>query len=104
MTLPAEPLRTGSVTIAGTEVPIRALARSEVLHMRSFRESEDDAEPYVIACGTGVTIDEARAWLASVSLETGGSLIEGIFNLTGLLDPQEGSIGEGPDAQPSSEP
>lgn len=100
MTLPSKPLPTGSVSIAGTDVPIRALSRSEVLRVRTFEGNEDDAEPYVISCATGVSVEEATAWLASIDVETGGALIEAIFRLTGLLDPRAGSTGEGPGEKP----
>lgn len=104
-TLPSKPLPTGSVTIEGTVVPIRGLSRSEVMRLRTFDGNEDDAEPYVVACGSGVTEDEAREWLGSTDLVTGGLLIEGIFKLTGLMsDPPMGSTGDGPAERPSSEP
>lgn len=100
MTLPSKPLPTGSVTIAGTEVPIRALSRSEVLRLRSFEDNEDAAEPFVVSCATGVSVEEATAWLGSIDVVTGGALIEAVFKLTGLADPQAGSTGEGPTAKP----
>lgn len=89
MTLPIKPLPTGTVTIEGTDVPIRGLSRSEVLKLQTFEGNEDEAEPFVVAAGTGVSIDEARQWLGSVDLVTGGLLIVGIFKLSGLTsDPQ----------------
>lgn len=100
MTLPSKPLPTGSVTIAGTEVPIRALSRTEVVRLRTFEGNEVEAEPFVVACATGETDEAARVWLGSVDVETGGELIDAVLRLTGLLDPQKGSTGEGPDAQP----
>lgn len=104
MALPDIPLPTGSVVIEGTEVGIRAMSRSEVLRMKSFKGQEEGAEPFVVSCGTGVSGEEAAAWLDSVTLEAGGELIEAIFALSGLLDPREGSTGAGPDAQATSEP
>ena len=104
MALPDVPLPTGSVTIGGIEVPLRALPRSAVLHMRSFRNDVDDAEPYIVAKSAGVTIEEATAWLDSVELDVGGALIEAILRLSGLMDPQEGSTGDGPDERSTSEP
>ena len=104
MALPDVPLPTGSVTIGGTDVPIRSLARSEVLRIRSFVGAEDDAEPFIVACGTGCTPEEATAWLGAVELDVGGVLVEAILALTGLLDPQEGATGDGPDARSTSAP
>lgn len=105
MTLPIKPLPTGTVTIEGTDVPIHGLSRADVMRLRNFKGNEDEAEPFVIAAGTGVSEDEAREWLGSVDLITGGRLLEAIFALTGLTtDPQPGSIGDGPAERPSSEP
>lgn len=104
-TLPVKPLPTGSVTIEGTDVPIRSLSRSEVVRLRTFEGNEDDAEPFIVAAGAGVTEDEARTWLGSVDVVTGGELVFSILRLTGLAsDPQAGSTGEGPAERPSSEP
>lgn len=100
MTLPSKPLPTGSVSIAGTDVPIRALSRSEVVQLRRFTDNEDEAEPFIVARGAGVSSEEAAEWLASIDVETGGALIEAILDLTRLLDPQAGSTGEGPSAKP----
>ena len=106
MTLPIKPLPTGTVTIEGTDVPIRGLSRTEVVKLQSFEGREDDAEPFVVAAATGVSVDEARQWLGSVDLVTGGRLLVAIFELSGLVsaDPQPGSIGDGPAERPSSEP
>lgn len=105
-TLPIKPLPTGTVSIAGTDVPIRAMSRAEVTKFQTFEGREDEAEPFVIAAGTGCTEDEAREFLASTDLVTGGDLLIAIFRLTGLAssDPQTGSTGEGPAERPSSEP
>jgi hypothetical protein len=104
MPLPVKPLPTGSVTIEGTVVAIRALSRSEVVQLRKYEGNEDDAEPFVVACATGETEEEARRWLGSVSVETGGALLNEVLALTGLVDPQAGSTGEGPDDREPSEP
>ena len=104
MPLPEVPLPRGTVTIAGTEVPIRALSRSEVIRMRTYEGAEDDAEPMVVSWGAEISLEEARAWLDNVPTEAGGALVEAIFALTGLLGPQVGSTGAGPDAPPSNEP
>jgi hypothetical protein len=100
MTLPSKPLPTGSVTIEGTEVPIRGLSRAQVLHLQKLVANDEDAEPYLISAGTGVSVEEAGEWLASIDLVTGGELVEAIFRVTGLMDPQKGSTGEGPGEKP----
>lgn len=106
MSLPIKPLPTGTVSIEGTDVPIRGLSRSEVIRLQRFEGNEEDAEPFVVAAGAGITEDEARKWLGSVDVVTGGELVVGILRLTGLTsaDPQTGSIGDGPAERPSSEP
>ena len=105
MALPElDPLPVGTVTIKGTDVPIRSLSRTEFVHLQSFDGNEDEAEPYIVACATGITVDDARAWLATADFVTGGKIIEAILRLTGASNPQAGSTGEGPSERPSSEP
>jgi hypothetical protein len=111
MQLPGKPLPTGSVTIDGTEVPIRALSRLEVRKLRQFSASAEDAEPYIVACGTGVSVEDATEWLGRVTVEDGGALLDEVLILSGLLDreadtedPSAGSTGEGPTERASSEP
>ncbi|MEN2251242.1 hypothetical protein, partial [Enterococcus faecium] len=72
MSLPVSPLATGSVDINGTPVPLRSLSRAEAIKLQTFRGRADEAEPFILSCATGVTVEEATAWLASVNLETGG--------------------------------
>ena len=102
--LPPSPLATGTHTVNGVEVAIRSLSRTEAIRMQSFVGHEDEAETHVLSCATGVTEDEAREWLASVDLETGGELIEAILRLSGLLDPRAGSTRAQTSNEVSSEP
>lgn len=111
MPLPIVPLPTGIATVAGNEVPIRALARLEVRKLRRFNGRSDDAEPFIVSCGADVSVDDAEAWLASVGVKEGGALVDAILALSGLTDPEAdpadppaGSTGAGPDAPPSNEP
>ena len=102
--LPPSPLATGTHTVNGVEVAIRSLSRTEAIRMQSFEGHEEDAEVHVVASGTDTTEDEAREWLASVDLETGGELIEAILRLSGLLDPRAGSTRAQTSNEASSEP
>lgn len=111
MPLPIAPLATGSATVNGTEVPIRALSRAEVRKLRQYSGRSADAEPFIVSCGTGESIDDAEAWLSSVGVKDGGDLVDAILVLSGLVDPEAdpedppvGSTGAGPDAPPSNEP
>jgi hypothetical protein len=108
MPLPEVPLATGTAQVADTEVPIRALARSEVVKLRTgLAHPETEAEPFIVSCGAGYTTEEAAAWLASVGNDTGGMLILDILRISGLTDiadPRVGSTGAGPDSPPSNEP
>ena len=64
-TLPPAPQRTGSVTVAGTAVPIRSLSRAEALELRTLADQPDAdrlGEILLISRGSGVSEDEAAAW------------------------------------------
>ena len=98
MTLPTVRLRTGSVTIAGTDVPIRALSRLEVLRVAEMDNVE--AEPYILSCAAGVPLEEATTWLQSVDADTGNIVGQAILRLSATMDPPAGSTGEGPTAKP----
>ena len=104
--LPIKPLPTGSVTIEGTDVPIRALSFTETKAMVSLNDDTDAADVLVLTAGTGATDDEARAWLAGTDAATVNDLLLAILRLSGLAssDPRSGSTGEGPAERPSSEP
>jgi hypothetical protein len=85
--LPSVPLPTDSVEIAGVTVRFRSLSRAEALKLTTqFKDNTDGAEDFIIACGTGVSIEEASAWRQSVDTFTAGALIDGIIILTGLID------------------
>jgi hypothetical protein len=94
MPLPNVPARTGTVNIAGTDVTIRALSRLEVLKVGGMENIE--AEPFVLAAATGVTLEEATAWLSTVDAETGGKVALAILELSAAVDPRAPSTGEGP--------
>lgn len=103
MTLPeVPPLPTGTVNVAGTDIPIRALSRLEVVRISDMENVE--AEPFVLSCAAGVTLAEATKWLGSVSAEVGNQVAAAILRLSAVADPQAGSIGAGPTERPSSEP
>lgn len=111
MPLPVSTLPTGTVTIDGTEVPIRSLSRLEVRHLRTFRDRPEDAEPYILAHGANVSIEEATEFLSTSDATKGAGPIDAILALSGLIDgeadpedPPVGSTGAGPIAPPSNEP
>lgn len=84
--LPSIPLPSDTVDIHGTPVTVRALSRAEALRLSTqfSREKADEAEAYMLACGTGVTVEEAAEWLASIDTDTGGVLIDRIAELSGI--------------------
>jgi hypothetical protein len=86
MALPKVALPTSSVEIGGETVEYRSLSRSEVLKIQAFAGREDEAEDFIVACGTGVSIEEAHEWRESIDAMTAGPLIDGIILLSGLVD------------------
>lgn len=84
MPLPINPLPTSSVDVAGTSVAIRSLSRSEALRMNAFLGREDEAEVFLLTCGTGCSEDEAKAFRDGNDTDTAGLLIDAIIGLSGL--------------------
>ncbi len=103
MALPIGGLPTSALTIAGVEVEYRSLSRAEAIRLQDFRSRPDDAERWILACGTGVTEDGAEAFRAGNTLAEAGRLIDAILELSGLtkLDEESESDG-GPKVPPSS--
>lgn len=112
MALPQpKPLPTGTAHVDAGEIPIRALSRLEVRKLRTFQGRAEDAEPFIVACGADVSVEDATAYLGGVMTEDGGALVDAILRLSGLIDdeadpedPPAGSTGAGPTEQPRSEP
>lgn len=89
MALPKpRPLATEDIEVLGEVVTVRALSRSEALHVNTAfsKETADEAEVYILSKGASVSEDEARSWLQGADLEAGGLLIDAIVRLTGLGD------------------
>jgi hypothetical protein len=103
MPLPEAPQRTGTVTVAGTEVPIRSLTRAEALELRHIAEEADgDAdrlgEVLLIAKGTGVSAEEAEVWWDMSDASDVQALVAGIARLSRLGDWD----GKDPNSRPSA--
>lgn len=82
--LPSVPLGTGSVEIAGTDVPIRSLSRSEVVSLVTFADDTTAAEAFMVSKSCGLSADDARAWLDSVDASTAGELLKAIARISGI--------------------
>jgi hypothetical protein len=90
MSLPSV-LARDSVEIGGVKVEFRAMSRTEAFKMQSFGlKRADEAEVYVLTCGTGCTKVEAEAFRAGNTLDDAGLLIDAILALSGLTpEPDE---------------
>ena len=82
MALTPGQLRTGSVTVDGTEIGFRSLSRSEALHIQGM--SPEEAEPFIAARATDSTEDEATKWLDTHDVDEGNELITAICKLSRL--------------------
>jgi hypothetical protein len=98
MTLPGSPIPTGVVTIAGTDVSVRGLSRTEALHMSEIGDIHG-AEVYCLATGAGVTPEEAERWLGEVTNDVADLLTDKILRLSGLI----GRDGKDPQPSPSDD-
>ena len=84
MALPESPLATGVAEVAGVQVAFRSLSRAEAVQLRDFAGRTNDAEAFIVSAATGVSVEESAAWLGSVDVRTGGSLVDQILALSGL--------------------
>lgn len=87
MSLPRVVLATAEVTIGDDTVVVRSLSRSEAVRLTNdFAGDPDRAEDFVLACGVGVSQDEARAWREAAPVDDGGALVEAILQVSGLTE------------------
>jgi hypothetical protein len=85
--LPSIPLPTDSVEVGGMVVKFRSLSRAEALKVTTdFKNNIDGAEIFILSCGVGVSLEEAKEWRDSTDPIHAGMVIDGIINLTGLSD------------------
>lgn len=86
MALPIPPLASGVLVIAGQDVGYHALTRAQAMQLNTFRGREDDAETYLLSCGTGVSIEDAAAWRGAVGWDVAGELVDAIIDISGLTE------------------
>jgi len=84
VSLPVVPLPTDIVSVGGAEVKVRGLSRSETIRLQDFAGNMDGAENHVLACGVGVTEDEAAEWRANTPPDVARIVLDRICELSGL--------------------
>lgn len=90
MGLPVVPLGQGTVEIGGETVAYHSLSRAQALKLNSYRGREDEAEVYVLTCGTDCSEEEAVSFRESNDTDTAGLLIDAILILSGLATDEDG--------------
>jgi hypothetical protein len=86
MALPIVPVPMGKVKVGDVEVEVRGLARAEVHLVGQYAGNPVEGEAFLLSVGAGVTLDEAKAWLASVPNSAADALLTKIMELSGLDD------------------
>jgi hypothetical protein len=85
MALPVVSLPRDTVEVHGEKVEVRGLSRAEAFKLtQAFPGNPDAAEAFLIACGAGVTEDEARAWREATDPTSVGKVVDRIVELSGL--------------------
>lgn len=85
MGLPIVPLPRDTVEVAGVEVGVRGMSRSEVGRLGELPDYET-RENWVLACGAEITEVEAAEWRAATDPETAGLVVDRICELSGLAE------------------
>jgi hypothetical protein len=89
MVLPSVPLRTATVDVEGTKVEVRGLSRSEAVDLQKFVPDVDKIDTWVLACGTGVSVEEADEWRKQTPSDTVSLLVDRIGELSGFGDDEK---------------
>ena len=84
VSLPREPIPRDEVKIGNEAVLVRGLSRSEVVQLA--RMEPDAAEDFLVACGCGISLEEAKTWRDEVPPDFPTPLLERIAELSGLSD------------------
>lgn len=84
--LPAIPLPTGSVDIAGTTIEFHALSRADAAQLARFQAAGEaaDAEAFILSAALDIPREEALAWFAATPIDAGQKLLEAVVVLSGL--------------------
>jgi hypothetical protein len=81
------PLETTTVALGdGVKVEVRKLSRVEALRISKLSGDVEAADNFILACGAGVTEEEALAWRSKVSPEDAGAVVDAICELSGLVE------------------
>jgi hypothetical protein len=86
VSLPVVPLPTDIVAVAGHEVKVRGLSRAEAIKLATFGGDLDLVENFMVACGVGVTDDEAAEWRNTTPPDVVEPVLERIAELSGLVE------------------
>lgn len=84
--LPSKAMPRATVTIDGQDIEVRGLSRAEAVKLSTGYDQDtiDDAEIFVLVCGTGVSEDEAREFRDNTDTVTAGLVIDKIIELSGI--------------------
>jgi hypothetical protein len=86
MPLPVLTLATGSVEVGGQPVAITSLSRSASVELGVIVAADGDGEAFIVSKGTGVSVEEASAWLDTVDNQAATDLIRAILQISALVD------------------
>lgn len=91
MPLPTINLPRETVTLSdGSAVEVRGLTRGEAYDMRDHAEDPRELEIRMLAYGTDVGLDEARAWHNTAPTAVIDPLVTAISRLSGLTEDEDG--------------
>lgn len=89
------PMPTDTVKVGDGKVEVRGLSRAEYVHLNTYADDPEAAEAFVLACGTGLSEEEAAAWLAATPTVAAGHVLDRIAELSGEDEGKDGP-GDGP--------
>lgn len=93
--LPPVALPTDTVSVAGVDIVVRGLSRAEATRIAQFNGDVGAAETFVLACGVGISEEDANAWRDATPPDVAGLVVDRIIELSGLADTPEGATKSG---------
>lgn len=95
MPLPKPALATSTLQLGEVTVEIRSLTASQAMHVNEIA-SEAQRAVWMLACGFGISEEEASDWFDAVSFELATAALVAIVELSGLEGQLEVQTETGP--------
>lgn len=87
MTLPIGTLASASVEVDGVDIVIHSMSRGQVIVLGTLEGHNDQADNYILMCGSDASEEEAQSFRDTHDAKTAGLVIDAIMKLSDISPP-----------------